>query len=138
MMASMTASTPGPAGTAKQLVAEAREQIENLGPEQLREELQRDDVVLVDLREQSERDAAGAIPGAVHVPRGLLEFAADPSLPSYRPELDPDRRIVLHCAVGGRSALAARTLTEMGYADVAHLDGGFDGWRDSGGAVERP
>jgi rhodanese-related sulfurtransferase len=81
--------------------------IENLGDEQFAAELELEDVVLVDLREQSERQQSGAIPDAVHIPRGLLEFCADPTLPAHRAELDPDKRIVLYCAVGGRSALAA-------------------------------
>ena len=122
----------------KDLVAQARAQIENLSTEELASELDHDRVVVVDLREPEERDSQGAIPGAVHIPRGKLEFCADPTLPSYRPELEPQRRIVLYCAVGGRSALAAATLGAMGYPDVAHLDGGFDGWQLAGHPVERP
>jgi rhodanese-related sulfurtransferase len=72
----------------------------------------------------------------VHVPRGLLEFSADPTRPSYRAELDPQRRLVLYCKSGGRSALAAATLQEMGFPAVAHLDGGFEGWRLAGRPVE--
>ena len=120
---------------AKDLVAAARGRIENLSDEQVADELERDDVVLVDLREPDERKTHGAIPGAIHIPRGKLEFCADPTLPSYRAELDPGRRIILYCAVGGRSALAAATLREVGFPDVAHLDGGFDGWRLAGRPV---
>jgi rhodanese-related sulfurtransferase len=121
---------------AKDLVAQARAGIENLTPEELRSELGADGVVLVDLREGNERERDGSIPGAVHVPRGLLEFCADPSLPTHRDELFPDRRVVLYCAVGGRSALGAQSLKSMGYRDVAHLDGGFEAWRLAGGQVE--
>jgi rhodanese-related sulfurtransferase len=120
---------------AKDLVAAARGRIENLGDEQLAAELELEDVVLVDLREQSERQQSGAIPDAVHIPRGLLEFCADPTLPAHRAELDPDKRIVLYCAVGGRSALAAATLRDMGFPHVAHLDGGFERWRQAGRPV---
>lgn len=63
----------------------------------------------------------------MHAPRGMLPFWADPSLDLYRPELQPDRRIILHCAVGGRSTLAADTLQRMAYRNVAQLDGGFEG-----------
>jgi rhodanese-related sulfurtransferase len=121
--------------SAKDLVADARARIENLTPEQLAGELAHDEPVLVDLREHAECEREGIIAAAVHVPRGLLEFCADPSLPAHRAELDPARRIVLYCAVGGRSALAARALGAMGYPDVAHLDGGFEAWRAAGGAV---
>ena len=121
---------------AKDLVAQARAGIENLTPEQLRTELTEDTIVLVDLREENERERDGAIPASLHVPRGLLEFCADPTLPLHEDELFPDRRVVLYCAVGGRSALGAQTLKAMGYRDVAHLDGGFEAWRSSGGPVE--
>jgi rhodanese-related sulfurtransferase len=96
-----------------------------------------DSVVLVDLREPNERAEHGVIPGAVHIPRGLLELAADPTLPSHRSELDPNNRIVLHCAVGGRSALAALALQGMGFPDIAHLDGGFEAWRLAGREIEQ-
>jgi rhodanese-related sulfurtransferase len=122
--------------SATDLVADARARIENLTPAQLSNELAHHEIVLVDLREHPEREREGIIPAAVHVPRGLLEFCADQTLAAHQEELDPARRIVLYCAVGGRSALAARTLGTMGYPDVAHLDGGFEAWRSAGGAVE--
>jgi rhodanese-related sulfurtransferase len=117
------------------LVTQAREQIENLSVEQVAKEVEAG-AILVDVRDGEERDRAGAIPGAVHASRGMLEFYADPSLPYHKSELDPDRRIILHCASGGRSALAALTLRQMGYQDVAHLDGGFNAWKDAGLPVE--
>ena len=116
---------------AMEMVAEAKQQVENLTPDQVEAELARG-AVLVDLRESEERAANGTIAGAVHVPRGMLEFHADPSTPYHKQELDPSRRVILHCASGGRSALAARTLGEMGYGSVAHLDGGFKGWKEAG------
>lgn len=117
---------------AKTLVADARDRIENLTDSQVAAELERDEVVLVDLREPEEIEQHGSIPGATRIPRGKLEFCADPTLPTHRAELDPGRRIILYCAVGGRSALAAATLGAMGYRHVAHLDGGFEGWRAAG------
>ena len=121
---------------AADMVAEAKQQVENLTPEQVAAELQRGDVVVVDLRESEERQQHGSIPGAVAAPRGMLEFYADPTSPYHKPELDPQRRVILHCASGGRSALAARTLSEMGYTNVAHLDGGMNAWKAAGQPVE--
>jgi rhodanese-related sulfurtransferase len=71
------------------------------------------------------------------MPRGMLEFYADSTLPYHRPELTPDRRIILHCASGGRSALAADLLTDMGYTNVAHMDGGITAWKAAGRPVEQ-
>ena len=93
-------------------------------------------MLLVDLREIQERVDLGTIPGALHAPRGMLEFWADPKSPYYRDWFRESRRTVLFCAAGGRSALAARTLEEMGFRNVAHLEAGFDGWRDAGEEVQ--
>jgi len=122
--------------SAMNMVNEAKQRIENLTPAQVAEEMEGGDAVLIDLRESEERAAQGAIPGAVHAPRGMLEFYADPTLPYHRPEFDPARRVILHCAGGGRSALAADTLRQMGYAKAAHMDGGFKKWREEGRPVE--
>ncbi len=122
--------------TAAQLVAEAKQRVENLTPDQVSAELAQGDALLVDLRESNEREQNGVIPGAVHAARGMLEFYADPSSPYHREEFSPDRRIIFHCASGGRSALAADTVHQMGYKNVAHLDGGFKAWKESGQAVE--
>jgi rhodanese-related sulfurtransferase len=118
--------------TTADLVAAARGQVENLSPAAVAVELDAGDAVLVDVREPAERDDQGVIAGAVHVPRGMLEFRADPSSPAHIPDLSPERRVILHCASGGRSALAAATLAAIGYRDVAHLDGGLAAWREAG------
>jgi rhodanese-related sulfurtransferase len=123
--------------TAAQLVQEARQRVQNLTTDQVAGELAGGNVTLVDIREEDERQA-GTIPGAIHASRGMLEFYADPTSPYHRAELDPQRRIILHCASGGRSALAADTLQEMGYSNVAHLDGGFKAWQAAGQPVTRP
>ena len=120
------------------LVAEAKETIENLSPADVALELEGAEVVLVDLREREELEAQGMISGAVHAPRGMLEFYADPSTPYHREELHRDKRTILYCATGGRSALAARTLKELGYRDVAHLDGGLKAWAGAGNSIESP
>lgn len=125
------------ATTASEMVAAARAAIENLTTDEVAAEVADDDVVLVDLREPTET-ANGVIPGAVEAPRGMLEFHADPSTPYHLEELDPNRRTILYCASGGRSALAVRTLQMLGYRDVAHLEGGFKSWVDEGRPVTRP
>ena len=117
------------------MVADAKTQVENLNVEQVAKEVEAG-AVLVDVRDAEERERDGAIPGAIHSSRGMLEFYADPALPYHKSELEPDRRVILHCASGGRSALAAMTLKQMGYAQVAHLDGGFTAWKEAGRPVE--
>jgi rhodanese-related sulfurtransferase len=120
--------------SASDLVAEAKQAIENLNPDQVAKELE-DGALLVDVREPDERKQS-SIPGSISAPRGMLEFYADPDLPYHKPEFTPERRIVLHCASGGRSALAAATLKQMGYENVAHLDGGIKAWQEAGRTVE--
>ncbi len=122
--------------TAAQMVTEAKERVQNLTPEQVSGELQQGNALLIDLRESNEREENGVIPGAVHAPRGMLEFWADPTSPYHREELDPGRRLILHCASGGRSALAADTLQQMGYTGVAHLNGGIKAWKEAGLPIE--
>ena len=124
------------AKTAAELVSEAKQRVENLTVDQAADEIERGDAVLVDLREPNERVEQGAIPGAVHAPRGMLEFWADPTSSYHRPEFDPNRRVILHCASGGRSALATDLLQQMGYTRVAHMDGGFNAWKAANRPVE--
>ncbi|MBW3556091.1 MAG: rhodanese-like domain-containing protein [Actinobacteria bacterium] len=121
---------------AADLVAEAKASIENLGVDDVASEMQSGGPLVVDVRESEELKANGRIPGAVHAPRGMLEFYADPSSPYHREEFDPSRRVILHCAAGGRSALAAKTLEQLGYTNVAHLEGGFNAWKAAGQPVE--
>lgn len=121
--------------TAAEMVAEAKSRIQNLSPEQVAKE-QAAGAIVVDVREPNERTEGGVIPGAISAPRGMLEFYADPSSSYHRPELDPGRRVILHCAVGGRSALAADMLGQLGYTNVAHLEGGMNAWKASGLPVQ--
>lgn len=120
---------------AMDLVKEAKGNVENLTPDQVAQELESGDALLVDVREPEER-AAASIPGSISAPRGMLEFYADPSTPYHKEEFAPARRIILHCASGGRSALGAATLKEMGYTNVAHLDGGIKAWSEAGKPTE--
>ena len=118
--------------SATDLVKEAKQQIENLTPAQVKEKLEKGNVTLIDIRESEELKQNGKIPGSFHAPRGMLEFYADPLLPYYKPEFNKNNQIILHCVSGGRSALATATLKQMGYENVAHLDGGFKAWKEAG------
>jgi rhodanese-related sulfurtransferase len=122
--------------TAAEFVAEAKGRVENLSVDEVAAEIESGDVVLVDLREAEGLSTSGKIPGSVHVPRGMLEFRADPTSSYHQEPFDPSRRVILHCAAGGRSALAAATLQELGYTNVAHLEGGFTAWKEAGRPVE--
>jgi rhodanese-related sulfurtransferase/catechol 2,3-dioxygenase-like lactoylglutathione lyase family enzyme len=111
--------------------------LENLSIDQFkRERAMRDDLLLLDIREIQETVDLGTIPGAIHAPRGMLEFWADPKSPYFRDYFDERKRIVVFCAGGGRSAFAARALLDMGYQDVAHLEAGFNGWKKAGEPVQ--
>ena len=119
------------------VVDEAKQHIENLSVAELRKELEGGgDLLLVDLRELQERVDLGTIPGSKHVPRGMLEFWADPSSPYFRDYFREDRRTVLFCAGGGRSVLATVALRDLGFTNVAHLEPGFSGWQEGGEPVE--
>ena len=122
--------------TTAAMVAGAKQRVENLTPDQVAAEVEKQGAVLFDLREPDERAQNGAIPGAIGAPRGMLEFWADPASPYHRPEFDLGKRTILYCASGGRSALGAETLQQLGYTNVAHLDGGFRGWQEAGRPVE--
>ncbi len=122
--------------SATDLVKDAKQQIENLTPDQVHEEISNGKAILIDIRESEELNQNGKIGGSVHAPRGMLEFYADSSLPYHRPEFDKNKRLILHCASGGRSALATATLKQMGYNNVAHLDGGLKAWKEAGKPVE--
>ena len=112
----------------KTMLAEANSMIEVISVQDLPYHLEENMALLVDVRETVERERDGEIPGSLHISRGLLEFQADPESPVYCKDLDPDRHIILYCGTGGRSALAAKTLLEMGYTDVASLAGGYAAW----------
>mgnify|MGYP000566125514 CR=1 FL=1 len=123
--------------TAWGMVEAAEEAVESLSVADLRTELEdgedRDgETVLVDIRDIREVWIEGSIPDARHAPRGMIEFWADPDTEYYKPFFHPGNRYVLYCNEGGRSALAATALREMGYPDVAHLDGGFTAWQAAG------
>lgn len=121
--------------TIMEKVKEAKAQIENLTVDQVAAEMAAGDVLLVDIRDAPEQQN-GIIPGSVHASRGMLEFYADPASPYHKEEFAPEKRVILHCASGGRSALATVALKELGYTNVAHLDGGFGAWKEAGQPTE--
>lgn len=120
----------------QQMLAEAEAAVPRITPEEAKGLMGRPDVVFLDVREPAEVEAAGKVPGAVTIPRGLVEFRADPASPSRDPKLDPAKTVVAYCASGGRSALVLKTLKDMGYEKVRNL-GGFKGWADAGGQIEK-
>ena len=114
-----------------------KSELDNLSIADLKREIaERTDLLLVDIREIQETIDLGTIPGAVHVPRGMLEFWADPASPYARDMFNENKRIVVFCAGGGRSAFAAKALLDMGFPKVGHLDVGFNGWAKAGEAVQ--
>lgn len=95
-----------------------------------------EDVVFVDVRDVRELEREGVIPGALHAPRGMIEFWVDPDSPYYRDSFTPEKEYVFFCAAGWRSALTTRTVQEMGVLPrVAHIEGGFTAWKQAGGPV---
>jgi rhodanese-related sulfurtransferase len=118
------------------MVAVAKSRIDNLDVAAVDAEMGEGNPILVDIREPEERSASGTIPGSIHAPRGMLEFYADATSPYHRPEFDTDRRIILYCASGGRSALATDALQRLGYTNIAHLDGGIKAWIAAGKPAE--
>lgn len=109
----------------------ADEGVETVTVEELEDELDDEDTIVLDVRDIREVWIEGSIPDVEHAPRGMLEFWADPETKYYREFFDTETRYVLFCNEAGRSALAAKRLEEMGYSDVAHLEGGFTAWQEA-------
>ncbi len=124
--------------TAAQMLAEARRNVPEISAAEAKERLDRREIdLIVDVRDDGEW-AKGHIPGAAHVPRGFLEWMADPTSPNADRRLTRDlaQRIVVHCGAGGRSLLAAETLRRMGYTNVASMAEGLTGWARRGFPIE--
>ena len=122
--------------TVQAMLAEADAAVPRISPEEAKGLLGRTDVLFLDVREPTEVAASGKVRGAVAVPRGLVEFRADPASPMHDAAFDRAKTVVAYCASGGRSALVGKTLKDMGYANVRNL-GGFKGWLDAGGEIEK-
>ena len=123
---------------AEQLVAEAMAEIETIPIAEAMRLLDDDGVLFIDIRDIRELNREGRIPGAVHMPRGMLEFWVDPASPYYREIFASGQKFVFFCAGAMRSALATQTLQRMGLEPVAHIEGGFGAWRDAGGPIDPP
>lgn len=122
---------------AAELVAEAEAEIETLTVDQALSLHGQPGVTFVDIRDVRELSKEGRVPGAVHAPRGMLEFWIDPDSPYHREVFARGDRYVLFCAKGQRSALATQQLQRMGFGPVCHVRGGFGAWREAGGPIEK-
>lgn len=120
----------------KELCADAEKEIETWDVTEALAHRQDDNVVLVDIRDIRELWREGGIPGAVHAPRGMLEFWVDPDSPYARDVFQSGKRFVFFCAGGLRSALAAKSVQDMGLAPVCHIKGGYAAWKEAGGPTE--
>jgi len=115
------------------LVEEAKKSIETLSVSEVKELSDKQEITLVDVRDIRELWKEGTIENSKHIPRGMLEFWLDPESSYYKTNKIKDiNRIVLFCALGLRSALATKSLVDMGFKNVAHVDGGFDALKKSG------
>jgi rhodanese-related sulfurtransferase len=120
----------------KELCAEAEAEIENISAEAALKLATDPSVQLVDIRDVRELERDGQVPGALHAPRDMLEFWVDPESPYYREAFGQNKKYVLFCAGGLRSALATKRLQDMGFGPVAHVVGGYGAWKKAGGATE--
>ncbi|MDQ1308134.1 MAG: hypothetical protein QG671_3968 [Actinomycetota bacterium] len=118
------------AKTARQMVEEATLLIPAVTPQEAHSRVTAGNVVLLDVREPTEWETH--IAGALQIPRGILEAKADPTSPRHDPALDPGKQVIVYCRSGARSALAAVTLTELGFTDVVNLAGGITAWKEAG------
>jgi len=122
--------------TVQQMLEEANAAVPRISPDEAKGLVGRPDVLFLDVREPAEVAASGKVPGALAIPRGLIEFRADPASALHDAQFDRAKIVVAYCASGGRSALVGKTLKDMGYENVRNL-GGFKGWLDAGGQIEK-
>ncbi|HWV52076.1 rhodanese-like domain-containing protein [Pseudorhodoplanes sp.] len=123
------------ATSVKAMIEAANASVPRVTPAQARDMIGNGAVVL-DVRDAMEVAQSGKVAGAVHIPRGLLEFKADPESPAHDKNLDRSKPVILYCASGGRSALAGKTLQDLGYEKVYNL-GAFKDWAESGGDIDK-
>jgi len=120
----------------KDMLAAANGSVPAISPQDAKALIESGEALVVDVRDGLEIQGSGKVQSAKHVARGMLEFRADPDSPYYDNAFDREKTVIVYCASGGRAALAGKTLQDMGYKDVRNL-GGFKGWAESGGAVEK-
>lgn len=121
--------------SADQLVREANAEIDTITIEMAKKLLGDPSVTFLDIRDIRELWREGKIPGAIHTPRGMLEFWADPASEYHREIFSSGNKLILYCAAAARSALATKTLQDMGLKNIAHLEGGFGLWREAEGEI---
>ena len=115
------------------LVEEAKKSIKNFNADEVKQLVDKNEISLIDIRDIRELWKEGTIENARHIPRGMLEFWLDPESSYYKANKIKDvKKMVLFCALGFRSALATKSLLDMGFENVAHVDGGFDALKNSG------
>jgi rhodanese-related sulfurtransferase len=124
------------ATSVKQMLEAANAAVPKISPQEARDMMAKGDTLVVDVRDAPEVQLSGKVAGAVHVSRGMLEFRADPDLPSHDKNFSKDKAVILYCGSGGRAALAGKMLKDLGYERVYNL-GGFKDWADSGGAIDK-
>lgn len=123
----------------KQLIADANARTVMVSVEEALDLHEDESYVFVDLRDQSEIDNNGKIPGAFHAPRGTLEFWVDPESPGFQPIFGDDtKQFIFYCGGGFRSILSVATIQDMGMTNGSHLAGGFDAWKSAGAPIEWP
>jgi rhodanese-related sulfurtransferase len=122
--------------TVKDMLAAANAAVPRITPAQAREMIAKGNTLVVDVRDAPEVQASGKVAGAVHVSRGMLDFRADPELPSHDKNFAKDKNVIVYCASGGRSALSGKLLKDLGYEHVYNL-GAFKDWAESGGAIDK-
>ena len=119
--------------SSQDLVEEANKSIQTLDPTMVKSMLDKNECVLIDVRDIRELWKEGTVKNAKHIPRGMLEFWLDPQSSYFKEnKFDPNKKMVLYCALGMRSALSTKTLVDMGFENVAHVKGGFDALKQSG------
>ena len=112
--------------TIQSLVSEAMNKIKTIDADEAYQMVQNKNCNLIDIRESNEVENTGSVEGASHIPRGMLEVYLDPNSPIFKNgQIDQNKEFVLFCAGGVRSALAVKSLKDMGYLKVSHIDGGF-------------
>ncbi len=121
----------------RQLVADAETRVKTVAVSELLEESQRENYLLIDLRDIRELWREGTIPGSIHVPRGMLEFWVDPESPYFHKAFSDPKPFILFCNKGWRSALSADVCLRMGIEEVRHIEGGFEAWVAAGGEVQK-
>ena len=121
----------------KDLVDIANAEVEGIPSKDAHALANDDDTVFIDVRDIRELQREGSIPGSFHCPRGMAEFWVDPESPYHKDIFSSGKRIIFFCAIGWRSALTAKTVQDMGLERVAHIEDGFNGWKDAGGDIEK-